>query len=255
MEGGDPSRVPHMGIRERIRKKAAFAALGVAQRALRTDTSADAFHRNFEYFIERLNERESYSVLEVGSYGTRPDPRLQGNFSYVGADIRAGPNVDVVVDVHELSREISQRFDGIYAISTLEHLAMPWKAVLELNAALADGGLLFLATHPTWPPHELPWDFWRFNRGAIEVLLNETTGFRILRCDEGLLGLVLPLGSEQSTATLERQPAYLGISVVAEKIGRPREDLSWPVAVSEILDTRYPTARSDGSARPGRIRD
>ena len=127
--------------------------------------------------------------------------------------------MDVVVDVHELSREISQRFDGIYAISTLEHLAMPWKAVLELNAALADGGLLFLATHPTWPPHELPWDFWRFNRGAIEVLLNETTGFRILRCDEGLLGLVLPLGSEQSTRTLERQPAYLGISVVAEKIG------------------------------------
>jgi SAM-dependent methyltransferase len=231
-----------MGSRERIRKRVAFAALGMAQRLLRTDTSTDAFHRNFEYFIERLNQRETYSVLEVGSYGARPDPRLQGNFSYVGADIRPGPNVDVVIDAHELSREISQRFDGIYAISTLEHLAMPWKAVLELNAALADGGLLFLATHPTWPPHELPWDFWRFNRGAIEVLLNETTGFRILRCDEGLLGLVLPLGSEQSTRTLERQPAYLGISVVAEKIGRPREDLSWPVAVSEILDTRYPTS-------------
>jgi hypothetical protein len=44
--------------------------------------------------------------------------------------------------------------------------------------------------------------------------------------------------------TLERQPAYLGISVVAEKIGSPREDLSWPVAVSDILDTRYPTGRS-----------
>jgi SAM-dependent methyltransferase len=230
------------GPRQRLRAKAAYAALGFAQRVLREDTRNDPFHRNFEYFIERLNERERYSVLEVGSYGTRPDPRLRGNLSYVGADIRPGPNVDVVADVHVLSREITQHFDGVYAISTLEHLAMPWKAVLELNAVLTDGGLLFLATHPTWPPHELPWDFWRFNRGAIEVLLNEATGFRILRCDEGLPGLILPLGTEESTASIERQRAYMGISVVAEKISAPREDLSWPVAVSDLLDTSYPAA-------------
>ena len=34
---------------------------------------------------------------------------------------------------------------------------MPWKVVLELNRVMAEGGLLFTATHHTWPPHELPW--------------------------------------------------------------------------------------------------
>jgi SAM-dependent methyltransferase len=228
------------GLRERARAKAAYAALGFAQRALPASTRRDAFHQNFEYFVERLNERDSYSVLEVGSRNAHPDPRFRGTVHYVGADIRSGPNVDVVVDAHELSQTITERFDCIYAISTLEHLAMPWKAVLEFNAVLATGGLLFLATHPTWPPHELPWDFWRFNHAAMHALLNDASGFRILRCDEGLPCLVLPLGSEESTRSIERQRAYMGISVVAQKIGPSRGELSWPVALSEILDSTYP---------------
>jgi SAM-dependent methyltransferase len=190
--------------------------------------------------VECLNERDSCSILEVGSRKARPDPRFRGDAHYVGADIRSGPNVNIVVDAHELSQAITETFDGVYAISTLEHLAMPWKAVLEFNAVLTTGGLLFLATHPTWPPHELPWDFWRFNRAAMQALLNDASGFRILRCDEGLPCLVLPLGSEESTRTIERQRAYMGISVVAQKIGPVREDLSWPVALSEILNSTYP---------------
>jgi hypothetical protein len=31
---------------------------------------------------------------------------------------------------------------------------------------------LYIATHPSWPPHERPWDFWRFSEEGLQVRLN-----------------------------------------------------------------------------------
>ena len=55
---------------------------------------------------------------------------------------------------------------------------MPWKAILEINAVLAEGGLLFVATHQSWPPHELPWDFWRYSPAAFQALLTPSHRIR-----------------------------------------------------------------------------
>ena len=38
------------------------------------------------------------------------------------------------------------------------------------------------------------------------------------------------------------QPANLGISVIAKKIGPSDRRLAWDVDVSEILDTTYPSS-------------
>jgi len=38
---------------------------------------------------------------------------------------------------------------------------------------------------PTWPPHEEPWDFWRFNRTTWATLFNAATGFEIVEAVVG----------------------------------------------------------------------
>ena len=149
---------------QRLRRRALIDIVGVAALPLRRERPDDPYHAVFADFIASANELPDLRVLELGARGAAVDPRLRAVGGYVGFDIRPGPNVDVVGDVHRLSKHVSGPFDAVYAISTFEHLAMPWKAVLEINAVLADGGLLFVATHQTWPPHELPWDFWRYSR-------------------------------------------------------------------------------------------
>lgn len=225
---------------QRLRRRALVEVVGAAARPLQRPRPDDPYHAVFADFIALANEREGYRVLELGSRGTHVDPRLRGFSEYVGFDIHPGPNVDAVGDVHSLSRVVTGPFDAVYAISTFEHLAMPWKAVLEINAVLADGGLLFVATHQTWPPHELPWDFWRYSPAAFQVLLNAHTGFEIVRAESGLPALIVPMVRDVGTRGVHRNPANLGVSVLARKVSRPCPDLRWDLAAADVLASEYP---------------
>lgn len=216
--------------------------IDIASQPLCEDTSADPFHLNFRYFVEEVKKLQEGNVLELGARNSVIRPHFTGK-RYVGVDIHPGTGVDVTCDIHQLSTALSflnLRFDAVVTIATFEHLVMPWKAVLEINKVMSTGGLLFIATHPTWPPHELPWDFWRYSDGAFHGLLNHATGFDILRCSSGLPCTILPLGTEKSTVGILGQPAFMGISVVARKTADARPDLQWNLATEEIITTEYP---------------
>ena len=165
---------------QRRRRAMLIGLVGVAARPLQRSRPDDAYHAVFDDFRAQVNGLEAPRVLELGARGSRPDPGLSGLAEYVGLDVLPGRNVDVVGDAHRLSSLVEGRFDAVYSISTFEHLAMPWVVVLECNRVLRDGGLFFSATHHTWPPHELPWDFWRFSRGAFGAFLNPATGFEVV---------------------------------------------------------------------------
>ena len=152
--------------------------------------------------------------------------------------------MDVVGDIHQLSKHFDESsFDFVYSVSTFEHLAMPWKAVVEINKVMSTGGLMYIATHPTWPPHERPWDFWRFSEEGFQVLLNPVTGFEILECSSGLPCSIIPFGTDEPMKGMYMHHAYLGISVIARKIGPSDGRLAWDVGVDEISWRRaYPTA-------------
>jgi hypothetical protein len=227
------------------RLRAAFALFEAARALIRLDTSGDPYHKIFRSFIEETKRRPAGRILEVGSRA-RSGNIYKGSFpnysEYVGLDIIAGENVDVVGDVHQLSRYFDpERFDFVYSIATFEHLAMPWKAMLEINAVMATGGWLYIATHPSWPPHERPWDFWRFSEESFQVLLNPVTGFEVLECAAGLPCAIVPFGDEEAMKGLCEQRANLGISVIARKIGPSDRRLSWDVDVGAILGTTYPS--------------
>jgi len=243
----------------RSTRKASVYLVECLKRPFTYDTTDDPYHLNFMYFVEQVNRRPSPGrILEIGarnvSCRTYKKHFLQWE-EYVGFDIHPGENVDRVGDIHRLSKYLpGEYFDFVFSISVFEHLAMPWKAVLEINKVMKLGGLLFISTHPVWPPHELPWDFWRCFEGTFPIILNPLTGFEILRCNEGLPCSVVPLANEPSMVGLWMLRANLGVSVIARKIGAPDPRLSWDIELEEFVSSVYPTSKpKDAEDRTNKI--
>ena len=131
-------------------------------------------HNEFKTILQSI---PSPSVLEIGSRnvtGINRRSNFKGCSEYTGFDIHPGEGVDVVGDIHKLSSCVrNDHYDVVYSISVFEHLLFPWKAVLEINKVMKTGGVVYIATHPVWPSHELPWDFWRFPVNGFNALFNK----------------------------------------------------------------------------------
>lgn len=206
----------------------------------------DPYHKLFDKFISLSKQVENASILEIGSRNVTSVTRRDlfpnaGN--YVGFDILEGEGVDIVGDAHNLTQSVSEgSFDFVYSVSVLEHILFPWKAVLEINKVLITGGHVFVSTHPVWPTHELPWDFWRFPQNGFHALFNQYTGFEILSLTEGLPCKTYSLVDDGPTRTNCMATMNQGVAVIARKTDEYRSDLlKWDIDVSQVLDTVYPS--------------
>lgn len=135
-------------------------------------------------FFELVNSK-CKSVLEVGSRispgGVSKRIYVNNKIDFIGFDYLAGDNVDVVGDAHFLSKYFKgKKFDALFSDSVLEHLAMPWKAMIEMNKCLNIGGFMFHSTPSCWSLHDMPWDFWRFSDAGLRVLCSKAFGFEII---------------------------------------------------------------------------
>jgi SAM-dependent methyltransferase len=230
------------GVLRGVRRRAILRAVELAKRPFHR-SGPDPVHGVFERFVQDVNAQERPRVLEIGSRARSGNVQRQrfARAEYVGFDVVAGENVQVVGDAHALSSHFpAEHFDAAFAISVFEHLAMPWKVVLELNRVLRPGALVCAFTHPTYPPHDRPWDFWRYNAEAFEVLFGPATGFELLTCVEGLPCAIVPLAGEEPLVGLWREPAYLAVAALARKTGPARDGLRWDVALRDVLTSRYP---------------
>lgn len=108
-------------------------------------------------------------VLEVGSYdvggfhspGTIRDHAPPG-IHYIGSDIAAGPNVDVVVAVSEDFPFQDASFDAVIASSVFEHDIAFWATFLEMVRVTKPGGLIYINAPSNGSFHQFPVDNWRF---------------------------------------------------------------------------------------------
>ena len=208
----------------------------------------DPYHHVLTNFLDRVNVAANPSILEIGSRevsGSSLRPHFDPPFDYTGMDIHAGAGVDIVGDVHQLSSLFpANRFDAVCSVSVFEHLAFPWKAAMEINTVLKPGGLCFVSTHPVWPPHELPWDFWRFPVAGLTLLFSQALGFRVIEATEGLPGRVHSMVDDAPTRGLPYFELNLGVALIAEKIGDyDRNKLRWDVPIDSVLDTPYPKVK------------
>jgi SAM-dependent methyltransferase len=211
--------------------RAARAAARAATRRVRTVTlpraAADARWDLERAFLARCRELEAPSVLELGTLQSVPGRSTMHRDwvpharEFLGGDIEAGPDVDVVADAHRLSAAVGQeRFDVIISCSTFEHLKYPALAAHELLKALKVGGVLFVQTHQSFPLHGYPSDYFRFSREALAGLFGTTMGFEVKATNYDFPAKVL---SRREPGTQDL-PAFLNTTLWGQKHSRTPDE-------------------------------
>ncbi|HNE27346.1 MAG TPA: methyltransferase domain-containing protein, partial [Pseudomonadales bacterium] len=115
-------------------------------------------------------------IYEFGSYqveGIAQDTDLRPLFTdkaFVGCDMRAGPGVDKVLNLHHI--DLPDNIAGtVFLMDTLEHVEYPHQAVSEIYRILKPGGLLVMSSVLDYFIHETPNDYWRYTPDAFRSLL------------------------------------------------------------------------------------
>lgn len=126
-------------------------------------------------FQNAIKQFKTPRVLEIGTLRQHEHPThhlkwLPDGATHIKADIAMGLDVDVVADAHVLEPFSDGEFDAFIAVSTWEHLERPWIAAEQAARVLKSGGLLYVATHQTFPIHGYPSDYFRFSDMALKVL-------------------------------------------------------------------------------------
>ena len=206
-------------------------------------------HNNQWEKLFELGNKEGVKILEIGSRevtGKRKE-FVRNNLSkatYIGFDYYPGNNVDVVGDVHNLSKyfDKDEKFDIIYTTACFEHFAMPWIAATEISKMLKVGGHLMIETHFTYSSHERPWHFFQFSDMALKVLFSPALGFECI--DAGVSNPIVGRFSSLADEYLRYQP-ITGLYCHTEYFGRKLKDVNdftWgKINLDEIVSgTRYP---------------
>lgn len=118
------------------------------------------------------------SIYEFGSYlveGQEEIANLRPIFpgkEYVGCDMREGPGVDKVLNLHDIDLP-SESVGTVLCLDTLEHVEYPHKALEEIHRILRPGGVVIMSSVMLCPIHDHPSDYWRFTPSAFESLLRD----------------------------------------------------------------------------------
>jgi Methyltransferase domain len=198
-------------------------------------------HQLFLDFLHRVESKPTGNFLEIGARarsGITRREHIPEGWNYVGLDIQAGKNVDVVGDAHELSQCVPHNhFDAVMSLSVFEHLLMPWKVVVEMNRVMVLGAIGFVFTHQSFPLHDEPWDYLRFSKYSWPAFFNERTGFRIIEAGEA--EPVYLVGERWNPGVNHNlYPGMTVSSVLVEKVGET--SLTWDVGLRDIVKTPYP---------------
>ena len=129
-------------------------------------------HKNamdlMRYFANTFVSGDNLTILDIGSqvmphqvhFGSHRD-LFQG--TYIGVDISAGINVDVVLYDPYIFPPEDESVDVVISSQTFEHIEFPWKTMEEINRVLKPGGLVCIIAPSKAPIHKYPLDTFRYH--------------------------------------------------------------------------------------------
>lgn len=89
---------------------------------------------------------------------------------FVGCDMREGPGVDKILDLHNIELQ-NESVGSVLCLDTLEHVEYPHKALEEIYRILKPGGIVVISSVMDFPIHDYPYDYWRFTPEGFKSLL------------------------------------------------------------------------------------
>lgn len=117
---------------------------------------------------------ESLRILDLGSQDVNGSYRslfAGPSWQYVGLDMAAGKNVDVILRTPYVWREIdSESADVVISGQAFEHIQFFWITMLEIVRVLKPGGICCILAPSSGPEHRYPLDCWRFYPDGMESL-------------------------------------------------------------------------------------
>lgn len=136
--------------------------------------SALQFARQFyTTFCNSLDE--SAVVVDFGSYDVNGTLRpVFAKHQYIGIDMSAGPNVDIVCDNSETPIE-SDKVDVVISSSCFEHDECFWETFIEMCRILKPGGFIYINAPSAGDYHGYPGDCWRFYKDSWTALVKWAT--------------------------------------------------------------------------------
>lgn len=115
-------------------------------------------------------------IYEFGSFQVEGQEALAdlrpyfGGKRYIGADMRIGKGVDVILDLHNINLP-DNTVGTVLCLDTLEHVEFPRRAISEIRRILSDDGILIISSVMNYRIHDHPSDYWRFTPKGFCSLL------------------------------------------------------------------------------------
>jgi SAM-dependent methyltransferase len=117
---------------------------------------------------------EPLRILDLGSQDVNGSYRslFSGlHWDYVGLDMAAGNNVDIVLQTPYVWNEIaSKSADVVISGQAFEHIQYFWITMLEIARVLKVGGICCILAPSSGPEHRYPLDCWRFYPDGLASL-------------------------------------------------------------------------------------
>jgi len=123
-------------------------------------------------------------VYEFGAYQVAEAPEscdlrpLLKDKEYVGCDMRAGPGVDRVLNLHRIDLP-DNTVGTVFLMDTLEHVEYPHQALAEVHRILKPDGIVVMSSVLDFFIHATPNDFWRFTPDGFRSLLKHFQHFHV----------------------------------------------------------------------------